>query len=186
VTSDVIRSFNRDTAWLATGVLSALFFAVLFIAIEEWQTNAMQAEHDLLQNVNSAMVGSVVARSSNSNRQIPPGSGSIIDHALTETPLEEIPSSRMEPATSAPVPEFIPEKNRNAQKKDSARLGEPKTRNLRSRSSVAFGYIGVKRRLIELWHESLAKSEKPRSWTAFSNLNSGTRKKAAYTAEMNR
>jgi hypothetical protein len=41
----------------------------------------------------------------------------------------------------------------------------------------------VKRRLIELWHESLAKSAKSRSWTAFSNLNRGASKKAAYTAE---
>jgi hypothetical protein len=37
--------------------------------------------------------------------------------------------------------------------------------------------------LIELWHQSLAKSEKSRSW--FSNLNGEPRKKAAYTAEKN-
>jgi hypothetical protein len=43
----------------------------------------------------------------------------------------------------------------------------------------------VKMRLIALWHQSLARTEKSRSWTTFSNLNRGTRKKAAYTAEMN-
>ena len=56
---------------------------------------------------------------------------------------------------------------------------------VRNRSPVAFRYGDVKRRLIELWHQSLAKSEKSRSWTAFSNLNRGERKKAAYTVETN-
>jgi hypothetical protein len=47
---------------------------------------------------------------------------------------------------------------------------------------VASRYVGVKRRLIELWHQSLAQNEKSRSWTAFSNLKTGATKKAAYTA----
>jgi hypothetical protein len=40
--------------------------------------------------------------------------------------------------------------------------------------------------LIELWHQSLARSKKSRDWTAFSNLNRGVSKKAAYTAENER
>jgi hypothetical protein len=44
------------------------------------------------------------------------------------------------------------------------------------------GVADVKKRLIELWHQSLAITEKSRSWTAFSNLNRGVSKKAAYTA----
>jgi hypothetical protein len=124
-----------------------------------------------------------------------PGPGSSVDLASTETSLQEIPSSQTEPAVSTPVLALTPE-NRNdalanpdagplADRQDSARAIGPKARNASNRSSVASRTVDVKRRLIELWHQSLAKSEKSRSWTAFSNLNRGARKKAAYTAETN-
>ena len=32
-TNDVIRRFNRDTGWLATGVLGAVVFAALVLAV---------------------------------------------------------------------------------------------------------------------------------------------------------
>jgi hypothetical protein len=113
---------------------------------------------------------------------------SSVDHGSTETSLREIPSSRMEPAASTPTSVFAapPAINRNAHRQYSSRLREPKTRNLRNRSSGEFGSVDVKRRLIELWHQSLAWSKKSRDWTAFSNLNSGVSKKATYTAETNR
>src|SRR6202035_150836 len=95
-----------------------------------------------------------------------------VDHAFTETPPQEIPSLQTEPAAEAP-------------RQDSTQAPAPNTRNLRNGSSVASRITDVKRRLIELWHQSLARSE-TRSWTAFSNLNRGVSKKAAYTAETNR
>jgi hypothetical protein len=58
-----------------------------------------------------------------------------------------------------------------------------KARNASNRSSVASRSVDVKRQLLELWHRSLAKSEKSGNWTAFSNLNRGAKKKAAYIAE---
>ena len=64
-------------------------------------------------------------------------------------------------------------------------LVQRKARYARNRPSVGSEYVGVERRLIELWHESLAKSAKARSWEAFSNLNAGRSKKAAYTAQAN-
>ena len=67
MTGDVIRSFNRDTAWLATGVLVALFLAALMLAVEERQSKATQAERDLLPNANPATMASVIAESSNSS-----------------------------------------------------------------------------------------------------------------------
>ena len=181
----MIRRFNRDTVWLATGVLSTVVFAALVIVIKECQPKATEAERDLLLNANPATLASVVAKSSSSNAK-----------TFTETPLQEIPSSQTEPAASTPVFALTPERNRNdaqtnpdsgtlAHRKDSARAMGPRTRNVRNRSSVAFGSVDVKRRLIELWHESLARSEKSRSWTAFSNLTRGVSKKASYTAEKN-
>ena len=187
MTRDVIRSFNRDTAWLAIGVLGALFLAALMLAVEERQPKATQAERNFLPNANSATVESVVPKSSHSNGKMTTESGSSVDHAFTETPPQEISSLQMEPVASTPVsaPAFPPQKNRDAPRQDSTQAPAPNTPNLRNGSSVASRIIDVKRRLIELWHQSLARSE-TRSWTAFSNLNRGVSKKAAYTAETNR
>jgi hypothetical protein len=101
----------------------------------------------------------------------------------------------MEPAASTPVLALTTENRNDAQanpdagpladRQDSARAIGTKARNASNRSSVASRTVDVKRRLIELWHQSLAESEKSRSWTAFSNLNRGERKKAPYTAETN-
>jgi hypothetical protein len=112
-----------------------------------------------------------------------------------KTPPQEIPSSQTESAASTPVLALTPENRNDAQanpdagpladRQDSARAIGPKARNLGNRSFAASRSSDVKRRLIELWHQSLAKSEKSRSWTAFSNLNSGGKKKAAYTAGTN-
>jgi hypothetical protein len=182
VTGDVIKGYNRDTAWLATGVLGAVVLAALVLAIEERQPKATQAERDLLPNANSATVESVVAKSSHSNGKMTTESGSSVDHAFTETPPQEIPSLQMEPAASTPIsaPALIPQKNRDA-RQDSTQAPAPKIRNVRNGSSLASRFTGVKRRLIELWHQSMAGGE-TRSWTAFSKLNSGVKKKTAYTA----
>ena len=116
MTGDVIRSFNRDTAWLATGVLGALFLAALMLAVEERQPKATQAERDLLPNANSATVESVVAKSSHSNGEMIPRAGIGVDPEFTETPPQEIPSLQMEPAasTSISAPASTPQKNRDA------------------------------------------------------------------------
>jgi hypothetical protein len=162
-TSGMIRRFNRDTVWLATGVLGTVIFAALVLAVQEHQPNATQAERGLLLNASPATVASVIAKT--------------------------------EPAASTPVLTLTPENRSDAQanpdagplanRQDSARAIGSKARNGRNRSSVASRTVDVKRRLIELCRQSLAKSEKSRSWTAFSNLNRGERKKAAYIAETN-
>jgi hypothetical protein len=189
----MISRFNRDTVWLATGVLGTVIIAAFMIAVQECQRKATEAEGDFLLNPNSATVGSVVAKSSNASGEMTPRPGSSVDHAFTEPPLQEIPSSQTEPAAATPVLALAPENRNDAQanpdagplagRQDSARAIEPKVRNAGNRSSVASRSVDVKRRLLELWHQSLAKSEKSRSWTAFSNLNRGVKKKAAYTAE---
>ena len=123
MTSDVTRGFNRDTAWLATGVLGSLIFASLTIALEERRPKASQAESGFLLNPDPASVGSVVAESSEATGEMTLGAGSSVDQAFTETPLREIPSSRRESraSTSVPVIAFTPKVNRNAYRQDSAR-----------------------------------------------------------------
>ena len=64
LTGDVIRSFNRDTAWLPTGVLGALVLAALMLAVEDHESKVMHAGPDFLVNANLATMASV---SPNSN-----------------------------------------------------------------------------------------------------------------------
>jgi hypothetical protein len=184
MTGDVIRGYNRDTAWVATGVLGAVVLAAIMLAVHERQSNATQAKRYLLLNASPATVASVIAPSSNSDDEITSGPGSSVDHTFTEPPLEKTPSSQMEPAASTQIsaPAFTPQKNRDAPQQESTETPAPKTRNVRNRWASRF--IDVKRRLIELWHQSLVRGE-TRTWTAFSKLNRGAKKKAAYIAETN-
>ena len=71
--------------------------------IQKRQPKATQAERVFLLNPGSASLGSVVANTSNADGKMTPGPGSSVDHAFTETPPQEIPSSQMEPAASTPV-----------------------------------------------------------------------------------
>ena len=185
MTSDTIRGFDRDTARLAAGVLGAVVFAALVLAVQEYHpTNvnpageSVQAGSDRLLNANVVTRGNVVAKTSND--KMASGEGSGVDHAFNKTSPQDDPSSQIEPGGTAPAPvfAFTPEINRDdtqtdsdsaflARRQESARAIGPKTRNGRNRSSAAFRSVYVKRRLIQLWHQSLAKSEKSRSWTAF-------------------
>src|SRR6266481_4417264 len=187
----VIKRLNRNTTWVATGLLGSVVFAALMVAFQERHpkaddlTEARQTTGDLSLNANPATVPGEVANTSNADGKMTPGPGISVDHAFTETPPQEIPSSQMEPAASTPVLALTPE-NRNdvqanpdagplADRQDSERAIGPKARNASHRSSVASRSGDVKWRLLELWHESLPRSEKSRSWTAFSNLNRGVR-----------
>src|SRR5258708_38917184 len=61
-TSGMIRRFNRDTVWLATGVLGTVIFAAVMVAVQECQRKATEAERDLLLNANPPTVASLVAK----------------------------------------------------------------------------------------------------------------------------
>jgi hypothetical protein len=126
------KRFNRDTVWLATGVLGTVAFAALVLAFQERQPQVRQAESDFLPNV-PASVASEVANSSKANGNMTP-----------------ISSSQTETAANSVLAD-TPQINRNAHR--SARARGSKTPNGGNRSSVVFGSAYVKRRLIELWHE---------------------------------
>jgi hypothetical protein len=197
-TSDTIRRFNRDTRWLATGVLGALVCAALVLAMLV-QDRQPKADDLTVLNANSPTRFTVVGLNGKSSAdKMTSGQASRVDQASTEISPKENPSAQIEAAASPPTPVlgFTPEINHTKARlntfswtpvirQGSARVIGPKIRNARNRSSLAIGSVDVKRRLIELWHQSLAKSEKSRSWTAFSHLNRGVREKAAYTAETN-
>jgi hypothetical protein len=204
VTSDTLRKFNRDTRWLATGVLCVVASAALVLAslIQEPQPKAddltkeaRKPERDLLLNANATTRFTVaVSNGKGSTGKMTSGQASSVDYAFTEVPPKEISSSQVEAvaSNSPPTLAFPPEINRiNEQvsatspvhSQNSAQSVRPKSRDIRHALSGVRRTIDVKARLIALWHQSLARNEKSRNWTAFSNLNTGVRKKAAYTAE---
>jgi hypothetical protein len=200
VTSEVIEGFNRDTVWLATGVLGAVLVAALLLALQEHHPirvnpteEAIQAGSDLSLFANDVTVGSVVSKGSNGKMASEEGNG--VDQAFNKASPQDDATWQMKPTATAPAPffPFTPEigavansdAGTSALRQDSARSIGPEARYARSRSSVGSKSIDVKKRLIELWHQSLAKIEKSRNLIGFSNLERGVSKKAAYTSATN-
>lgn len=178
VIRETIIRFNRDTGWLATGVVGTVIFAALVLAIQEHQPSAKSAESDLSVKANSGVIAKSSTPDAAGANPIQDGG---VDPALAKTSLAEKDSSSRDESA---VPAFKPEASHHERRQDGSRLRGSRIPNERNRSSEALTSTDVKRRLIELWHQSLAKNEKSRSWTAFSRFNKGAHKKAAYTAEM--
>ena len=112
-------------------------------------------------------------------------------HGLTMISPQEnsFPQVRTPDSTLISVPALASEINRpNAQanaglefsapRHDSARVIPPKIFNIRHRSFVRSRFLDIKMRLIALWHQSLARSQRARSRTLLSNSNKDANKKA--------
>jgi hypothetical protein len=191
-TSDVIRRFNRDTARLAMLVVGVEVLAVLVLAdlvqerhpkAADLTEEARQAEGEFLLDSNPATPFTVVdlnGKSSTGKTTWQPATS--VNPSFTEICPQENPSPRMETAASTQtrVLAFTPEINRHvvqanagswtaAHRQDSGPLMGLNSPRARSRSSVRLRFVDVKMRLIALWHQSLVRSEKSRTWTGFSN-----------------
>jgi hypothetical protein len=99
VTSDIIKGFNRDTGWLATGVLGFVIFAALVLAVQEYHpTNvnptgkSVQAGSDRLLDANVVIVESVVAKSSSD--KMASGEERGVDHAFNKASQQDDPHRR--------------------------------------------------------------------------------------------
>ncbi len=191
-TSDVIRRFNRDTARLAMLVVGVVVLAVLVLAAlfqerhrkaADLTEEARQAEGDFWLNANPAARFTVVdLNGKSSTSKVTSTQATSVNRSFTEISPQENPSSQMEAAASTPIPvlAFTPEINRHdvqanagswtaAHRQDSERVMRLKVPRARFRSSVRLRFVDVKMRLIALWHQSLARCEKSRTWTGFSN-----------------
>jgi hypothetical protein len=193
-TDDVIRRFNRDTQRLAAQALVAGAFAILLFGF------LIRAEEDALLNANPPTLSKVDdLNGKSSTGETTSEQATSIDHALamisppheTLSPWMETPDSTQTPVPALPSEIDRPNAQANASpgssthRQDSVRVIRPKIHNVRYRSSVRVRFVDVKMRLIALWHQSLARSEASRSWTAFSKPNKGERKKIGYTVETN-
>ena len=190
--SETIRQFNRDTRRLAMGILSVLVCAVLAFAV---LVQERKPKADDLRVVNANSSDGLAVKGLNgksSGDKTTSGQASSVDQASTEISPKSSPQTEAAVSKPTTVLGFTPEINHikaglktfswTPVVRQTTRVIGQKFRNVNIRSSFGFGTADVKRRLIELWHKSLAQSEKSRGWTAFSNLNKGLRKKAAYTA----
>jgi hypothetical protein len=202
-TSDVIRRFNSDTKRLAMFVVGAVVSAALMLAVVvqdrhplsvDLKEEAVPARGDLMPSDNSAtLFKDAGLNGKKSTGEITTGQARRTEQAFTENPYSQRGAAAFTPVPFLAFPAQTdqinapanPDSSAPAHWQDSAQAIRPKIRSVRNRSSTLPRTVDVKMRLIALWHQSLARAEKSRSWTTFSNLNRGTRKKAAYTAEMN-
>jgi hypothetical protein len=200
--NDVLRRFNRDTAWLAVLLLSALIFAALVCvflipeprpAMAGLQGRAGQAK--LAPSLTADAAAPVKIVDANAKRsanpvpsatltnidQVPAESSSKGPHAVTETAAGSTPAPI--PVFPEPSPAIATANVTNLsldQPKDSAQVIRGKPPYRRCKSAARLTDVEVKKRLIELWRQSLVRSEKVRSWAEYSKLE--RTKKAAFIA----
>ena len=176
-THDVIRRFDRNTTWLATGLLGTVIFAALVLAVQERHPKAddrteeaTQTRGDLLLNSDPAPLPEIVGSNGKSAGEITLGQAPSVDHGFT-------------PGKNDPDAQAIASSSSLAHSQDPARAVLTNLPNVRYRSSVRPRFVDVKMRLIALWHQSLARDEKARGWTLVLKSDKWRRKKISYTSE---
>jgi hypothetical protein len=202
-TNNVLRRFNRDTKCLVAGLLGAVVFAALAFAVlvpeshpktADLTKQERQARSDFLLNVDAVTPFRIVdLNAKRSTSETTSGPATNVDQGFAEISSKKGLARIEADAASTPPPVlvFSPEISRTiaqanasewspVHRQDSARLFRAKIPPERFRWSGRLRAVDVKTRLIALWRQSLLRSEKPRSWVIFSNLN--RKKKAAYTA----
>ena len=167
--NEVIKGFNRNTTWVATGLLGCLVFAALTVVVQERHAKAIeearQATVDRLVNANPAGISDIVGSNENSTAEIASGQATSVERGLTPD----------QPNVLGKVTPSSPPK-----RTDSARVIHTKTPSGSYRSSIRRSIVDVRSRLIALWHQSLR--EKSRGWTPFSNSDKWQRENISYTA----
>jgi hypothetical protein len=163
---------NPNTTWVAVGLVSSVIFAALTVALhpkpDDLTEKPRQTRADL--NTNPAALSSVAGSDGKSTGEITSGKATNVDPgSTTDANHLDAPAN----ATS-----WSP-----AHRQDSARVIRSKIPNAGHRSSVRPRIVDVKMRLIALWRQSLARPEKSRTWTPFSNSDGGRKKKVSHTTE---
>jgi hypothetical protein len=172
------RRFDRNSAWLATGILSSLISAALLFAVQERHPKVTdQAKEDketsraVLVNANPGVlskVGTLGAESSTGEIRL----GQAINVARGSAAISpqqnpfawmEIPErptqasvSTLTPKNDQPVAQANANQQPSVRGLDSARVIRPKTHNIRPRASVRRKFVDSKMRLLALWHQGLA------------------------------
>jgi hypothetical protein len=165
----MIKSISREYVGFGMGVLGVVVFGAVVLAIQEHP-------RPINPKGKAVRAGSPVAEISPQKNRF----SQIRPPASTPAPILALTPEINDQKVSANVAAGIP-----ANRPDSGRVIGLKIPHARSRSSVRPRIVDVKRRLITLWHQSLARSEKSRGWTLYPNSSKAARKKVSYTAETN-
>ena len=170
--SNAIKRFNRNTTWVATGLLAPVIFAAVMVALQERHAKAYnlteeagQATVDPLVKANPAAIPDIGGSNKKRTAEIASGQATNVDLGL----IPNQPNVLGNVTPSSP-----PERT------DSARVIHTKTPSGRYRSSIRRSIVDVRSRLIALWHQSLR--EKSRGWTPFSNSDKWQRENISYAS----
>jgi len=177
---DVLRRFNRDTAFLVVWILGGLIFATLVFAVlipdphqrmTDLQRRAIYAESVPSPAANAATLVEVVdSNAKRSANQMPLGTLTRVDQGSSESSSKESLGRTEAAAVSTPAPVLVlPEPGPSIatanvsswsppQPKQSAHAITAKAPYRKGKSPGALRDIDVKKRLIELWHQSLART----------------------------
>jgi hypothetical protein len=174
-TYDVIKRFNRNTTWVATGLLGSVIFAALVVTFLDRQEKPEQPTAKASQSADDPAPNVKVLTFSNFSSLDQKQLGEAVSTAPASidtgvTPLINQPDVKPDVTSQSQVSD-----------KDSKPAITERIRHLRFRSSVRSSYVGVKARLIALWHQSLRHQKSP-GWNMFSNSNQWRKKKISYTA----
>jgi hypothetical protein len=170
---NAIRKFNRNTTWVATGLLGSVIFAALMIALQDHQSKSDDLEIQANQSrvdLSPRTVGAVmtdVTPIEKSNAEI-----------VSEQPMKvSIGSTPV--ANQSRVNPDVPSLSQVSE--DRARSNDEGNHQGRLQPSGRSRYVGAKARLIALWHQHLRRQKSP-GWTL---SNEWRRKKISYTAATN-
>ena len=170
---NAIQKFNRNTTWVATGLLGSVIFAALIIALQD-----RQQESDDLAN-----------KARQSGVDFSPRTGGVamidltpIEKSDAET-ISEQPTKLSRGSTQVMnQPEMEPDVTSQSQVSgDSGRSINERSHQGRPQPSGRSTYVGAKARLIALWHQYLRRPKSP-GWTL---SNEWRKKKISYTAATN-
>ena len=175
---NVIKKFNRNTTWVATGLLGSVFFAALMVALQDRRLESdqpsveeSQSPGELTPNLNPA---AFTNSTSTNDKQI----GEVVSEQPTSLDSGVAPVINQlgaKPDVTAQT---------QVSGKDSARATNERIRHVSPRSSVRSKYVGVKARLIALWRQSTQRKKSP-SWTLSTNSKEDRKKKVSYTTATN-
>lgn len=202
-TNETLREFNRDTCGFYVGllgILSLAAWACLVLIQERHPSNGGRTEITGQAKSDSSPTADITPLFARTDLSANRSSGAVtsVKSPLADpTPTE--PSSKeslgwteiAEGSTPAPVLVLSPESSQLSDRANqretllsyqpnSARTFRRKASYQSHRSARQLGDAETKRRLLELWHRSLAKNETTKSWAIFSRHDK--RKKAVSTA----
>ena len=202
VADEVFQRFNRDTRLVAAGVfgvllLTAWAFVVLVperhprTAGLSWSAGQAKSRSSLPGD-DARLLRSTNVSTNGTSSAVASATLLLADQESTASSSKENPGRTEAAGASIPSPaaSSAPESNYGSavvnrsdwapsHPVDTSKVVREKAFYQNAGSTGPPGYAEVKKRMLELWHRSLAKTEKPQGWTTFSNLEK--RRKAALT-----